>query len=299
MPNFPEEHPAVNLALRRRVRNRSAAKQEQVSFFSEEIAGRMFERLDYIKLAPRIILDLNCGLGAASAGLAKRFPDALVVQLDPALELLQKRSSSKTLTNKLLAWFGKPSTRVCGEANALPIAAQSIDLAWSNLFALSYDAPAIIRELKRVLKPGGLLMLSTLGPDTLKELRAAFSQVDALPHIQPQVDMHDLGDMLAHEGFTTPVADMEMITLTYPNLKTLAHDLRAAGATHLEPGRRATLMGKIRWSAVERAYEALRHEGRLPVTIEIIYLHAWRGVERKTADGRQIIQFERLKQNKS
>jgi len=293
------EIPFANLALRRRVRNRSAAKHGQVSFFSEEIAGRMFERLDYIKQEPRVILDLNCGLGATSAILAKRFPEAMVVQLDPALELLQKLSSAKTLPKKLLMWFGKSSARVCGEANALPIASRSVDFAWSNLFALSHDAAAIIRELKRVLKPGGLLMLSTLGPDTLKELRAAFSQVDALTHIQPQVDMHDLGDMLAHEGFTTPVADMEMITLTYPTLKTLAHDLRAAGATHLERERRPTLMGKTRWAAVERAYDATRHEGRLPVTFEIIYLHAWRGVERKSADGRQIIQFEALKQKKS
>jgi malonyl-CoA O-methyltransferase len=231
--------------------------------------------------------------------LAKRFPEAMVVQLDPALELLQKHSSAKTLPKKLLTWFANSSARVCGEANALPIAANSIDLAWSNLFALSHAAPAIIRELKRVLKPGGLLMLSTLGPDTLKELRAAFSQVDTLAHIQPQVDMHDLGDMLAHEGFATPVADMEMITLTYPNLKRLAHDLRAAGATNLEPGRRATLMGKTRWAAVERAFEAMRHEGRLPVTFEVIYLHAWRGVERNSADGRQIMQFQALKQKKS
>ncbi len=293
------ESPPANLALRRRVRNRSAAKHEQVRFFSEEIAGRMFERLDYIKQEPRVILDLNCGLGATSATLAMRFPGAMVVQLDPALGLLQQHACAKTLSRKLLMWFGKSSARVCGDANTLPIASKSVDLAWSNLFALSHDAPAIIRELKRVLKPGSLLMLSTLGPDTLKELRAAFSQVDTLTHIQPQVDMHDLGDMLAHEGFATPVADMEMITLTYPNLKTLAHDLRAAGATNLEPARRATLMGKTRWAAVERAYEAMRHEGRLPVTFEIIYLHAWRGVERNTADGRQIIQFEQLKQKKS
>ncbi len=282
--------PPVNLALRRRVRNRSAAKHEQVNFFNDEIAGRMFERLDYIKVAPRVILDLNVALGTSSATFAKRFPNALVVPLDSAFGLLQKHSIPK----KRFSLFGKKSTRVCGEAQALPIAAKSVDLVWSNLFALSYDAPAIIRELKRVLKPGGLLMLSTLGPDTLKELRAAFSQADSLPHIQPQVDMHDLGDMLAHEGFATPVVDMEMVTLTYPDVKTLARDLRAAGASNLEASRRATLTGKNRWIAVERAYEKMRQEGRLPATFEIVYLHAWRGIERIAADGRQIIQFDKL-----
>ena len=277
-------------ARRRRVRNRCAAKHEQVNFFIDEIAGRMFERLDYIKLEPHVILDLYCGLGGSSAKFATRFPDALVIPLDPAVELLRKHAAPK----KLFAWFGKSSTRICGESHALPIAANSVDLVWSNLLPLSFDAPAIVRELKRVLKPGGLLMLSTLGPDTLKELRAAFSQVDSRPHIQPQVDMHDLGDMLAHEGFAMPVVDMEMVTLTYPDLKTIAHDLRAAGATNLEPARRDSLTGKSRWVAVERAYEALRNEGRLPVTFEIVYLHAWRGVERIVADGHQIIRFDKL-----
>ena len=290
--------PPANLAQRRRVRNRSATTHEKVSFFEEEIAGRMFERLDYIKLEPGMILDLHCGLGAASASLAKRFPQAKVVQLDPALDLLRLPSATKNSRRKFFNRFAKSPMRVCAEAHALPLAANSVDLVWSNLFALSYAAPDIIRETKRVLKPGGLLMLSTLGPDTLKELRAAFSQVDSLTHIQPQVDMHDLGDMLAHEGFATPVVDMEMITLTYPDLKTIAHDLRAAGATNVEPNRRTTLTGKIRWGLVERAYENLRHEGRLPATFEIIYLHAWRGVERMAADGRQIIQFEQLKQKK-
>ena len=276
--------------MRRRVRNRSAARHSDVSFFSDEIGGRMFERLDYIKLEPRVILDVHCGLGSSSTVLAKRCPDALVVSLDPAIELLRKHAGAKKRFN----WFAISSARVCAEATALPIAAKSVDLVWSNLVALSYDAPAIIRELKRVLKPGGLLMLSALGPDTLKELRAAFSQVDSLTHVQPQVDMHDLGDLLAHEGFATPVVDMEMVTLTYPDVKTIARDLRAAGATNLEPARRETLTGKSRWAQVERAYEAKRNEGRLPVTFEIIYLHAWRGIERIVADGRQIIQFDKL-----
>jgi malonyl-CoA O-methyltransferase len=284
----------ANQALRRRVRNRNAAKHAQINFFIEEIAGRMFERLDYIKLEPSMILDLNCGLGVSSLKLAKRFPNALVVPVDPALDLLLKHAAPK----KMFGWFGKSSNRICGEATALPLAAKTVDLIWSNLFALSFDAPVIIRELKRVLKPGGLLMLSTLGPDTLKELRMAFALVDSLPHIQPQVDMHDLGDMLAQEGFQTPVVDMEMVTLTYPDVRTIAHDLRAAGATNLEPTRRETLTGKNRWADVERAYETMRREGRLPVTFEIIYLHAWRGVERIAADGRQIIQFEQLKQKK-
>jgi malonyl-CoA O-methyltransferase len=284
----------ANLALRRRVRDRHATRRVGIDFFTDEIAARMFERLDYIKHEPKVILDLHCALGTTSDALAKRFSDAVVIRCDPAIELLRSQSPEKSLQKKLLGWFSKSSAKLCAEAVALPIKTKCVDLIWSNLFPLSFDAPAIIREAKRVLKPGGLLMLSTLGPDTLKELRATFSKIDSLPHIQPQVDMHDLGDMLAHEGFATPVVDMEMVTLTYPDVKTIARDLRAAGAINLEPTRRETLTGKSRWAAVERAYEENRHEGRLPATFEIIYLHAWRGVERIVADGRQIIQFDKL-----
>ncbi len=290
MPTENLETPPINLALLRRARNRSAAKHAQISFFSDEIAKRMLERLEYIKLEPRVILDLQCGLGATSAALIKRFPAALIVPIDPALELLRKHVAPK----KAFPWFRKSSNRICGEATALPLAPKSVDMVWSSLLPLNFDAPNVIRELKRVLKPCGLLMLSALGPDSLKELRAAFAQADSLPHVQPQVDMHDLGDMLAHEGFQTPVVDMEMITLTYPDVKTIARDLRAAGASNVETNRRTTLFGKNRWAQMERAYERKRNEGRLPVTFEIIYLHAWRGVERIAADGRQIIQFDKL-----
>ena len=131
-PPSSETVPA-DLAMRRRVRNRSAARHSDVSFFSDEIGGRMFERLDYIKLEPRAILDLHCGLGSSSKALAKRFPDALVVPLDPAIGLLRTQAGPK----KRFKWFAKSSARVCGEATALPIAAKSIDLVWSNLFALS------------------------------------------------------------------------------------------------------------------------------------------------------------------
>ena len=259
MATLNSQMPLDQLSQRRRVRNRSATRHAQINFFAEEISGRMFERLDYIKVEPRVILDLHCALGASSWQLAKRFPGALVIPCDPAIELLKRHVVAK----KRFLRFGKNSTRICGEALALPIAAKSVDLIWSNLFPLSFDAPAIIREIKRVLKPGGLLMLSTLGPDSLKELRAAYSQVDSLPHIQPQVDMHDLGDMLAHEGFATPVVDMEILTLTYPDVKTIAGDLRAAGTANLEPNRRSTLTGKSRWVQLEQGYEAKRSEGRL------------------------------------
>ena len=289
----PSQIQRLTLAAQtRRARNRGAASRQQIVYFENEIGNRLLERLTYIKHQPRTILNMGCGLARHSAQLAKNYPNATIVQLDPALEIL-KFPAGKSLSQKLRTLFKARPSRICAEPRALPLAPQSLDMVWANLLSVATDAPVIIAELKRVLKPGGLLMLATVGPDTLKELRAAFALVDPLPHVQPQIDMHDLGDMLVHEGYTTPVVDMEMLTLTYPNLNTLAHDLRAAGATNLVDGRRATLTGKDRWTRVERAYELMRSNGQLPASVELIYLHAWRGLERKTSDGRQIIHFDK------
>ncbi|MEO6022842.1 MAG: methyltransferase domain-containing protein [Burkholderiales bacterium] len=289
-PSQPQHF--ISAAKTRRARNRGAASRPQIAYFENEIGARLLERLTYIKHQPRTILNMGCGLARHSEQLAKIYPDATIVQLDSALEIL-KLPAPKSLSQKLRALFKTRSARICAEPTALPLAPQTVDMVWVNLLNVASAAPVIIAEFKRVLKSGGLLMLATVGPDTLQELRVAFALVDALPHVQPQIDMHDLGDMLVHEGFVTPVVDMEMLTLTYPNLNTLAHDLRAAGATNLIAGRRATLTGKGRWTRVERAYELQRNSGQLPASVEVIYLHAWRGVERKTSDGRQIIRFDK------
>ena len=143
--------------------------------------------------------------------------------------------------------------------------------------------------LRRVLKVGGLLMFSCYGPDTLKELRNAFAARDAAPHVHGFVDMHDLGDMLSVCGYSAPVMDMEVITLTYADAEALLADLRATGQQNVLAERRRGLTGKGVLEGMRAAYEQLRRDGRLPASFEIVYGHAWKAQPRLTEDGRAIV----------
>jgi malonyl-CoA O-methyltransferase len=141
-----------------------------------------------------------------------------------------------------------------------------------------------------VLEIGGLLMFSTLGPDTLRELRSAFA--DGYAHTQRFADMHDLGDMLVGCGFADPVMDMEVVTLTYDDFDAMLAELRAAGSACAMKARRHGLTGRQAWSAARTAYESMRRDGRLPATFEIIYGHAWKAAPKQTPDGRAIVRFD-------
>jgi malonyl-CoA O-methyltransferase len=174
----------------------------------------------------------------------------------------------------------------------LPLAANSMNLVWSSLaLQWAHDLEATLKGFHHVLAPGGLLIFATFGPDTLKELRAAFSAIDDAPHVNQFIDLHDIGDMLIHAGFASPVMEMEMLTLTYADLKTLMRDLKGLGAHNAAAARRRGLLGKSAWARLEQAYETQRLEGRLPATFEVIYGHAWVGDKTQREDGRRVIQF--------
>jgi malonyl-CoA O-methyltransferase len=189
-----------------------------------------------------------------------------------------------------------PSSRlnhlVCADMERLPLAPNSMNLVWSSL-ALQWacNLDATLKGFHQVLAPGGLLMFATFGPDTLKELRAAFAAVDDRPHVNRFIDLHDIGDMLIHAGFSSPVMEMEILTLTYVDLKSLMRDLKGIGAHNAATTRKRGLLGKSAWARLEQAYEGHRCEGRLPATFEVIYGHAWAGDKMRREDGRQVIQF--------
>ena len=166
----------------------------------------------------------------------------------------------------------------------------SLEMVWSNL-ALQWcnDLPATLGDLHRVLKTDGLLMFSTFGPDTLKELRLAFDGVDRHNHLNRFADMHDIGDMLVQAGFADPVMDMEYLTLTYDDLHGVLQDLKAIGAQNATAGRGRGLMGKNSWAHLVENYERMRKDGKLPATYEVVYGHAWKPQARTTRDGAAII----------
>jgi malonyl-CoA O-methyltransferase len=252
--------PAPDRRTARRRFERAASTYTAASRLEAEVGGRMLERLDYVKLAPRCILD--AGSGPPQRVLAKRYPKSEVVALDFSLQMLRSARSWREIFSKTLS--------VCGDLERLPLAGESVDLVWSNM-ALHWlgDLPPALKEIERVLTPQGLLMFSTLGPDTLKELRAAAGA----GRVHAFYDMHDVGDMLVAAGFSAPVMDMEMLTIAYPTADGLLTDLRASGQTSARADRPRGLAGKG---------FAARLRGGLAASasFEVVYGHAWKRAAR-------------------
>lgn len=273
----------------RRAFSKAAMQYDAAAVMQREVCVRMLERLDYIKQTPSSVLDVGSGTGWGTRQLGERYPAAQIVALDIALGMLQAARGTSSWWRKLFA--GHTRDYVCADMEALPVKSGSMDMVWSNL-AVQWcnDLPATLAELHRVLKVDGLLMFSTFGPDTLKEIRAAFQGVDGYNHLNRFADMHDIGDMLVAGGFADPVMDMEYITLTYNDVKSVMQDLRSIGAHNATAGRSTGMMGKKAWSIVLENYERFRSEGKLPATFEVIYGHAWKPQPRNIADGRAIIQ---------
>ncbi len=272
--------------------SRVAANYEQADFFAREVDRRMQERLDYVKVEPKRILDLGCSRGGSFPGLVARYPNAQLIGLDISPAMLQAGQVARPGWQR---WLGMgrqaEAQRLTGDAVKLPLKSQSTAIVWSNLLLHWLDDPLpALAEAHRVLEVGGLLMFSTLGPDSLKELRAAFS--DGYAHTQRFIDMHDLGDMLVGCGFADPVMDMEVLTLTYDGFDDMLGELRAAGSGCAMKARRHGLTGRRAWVQARAAYEVLRCDGKLPATFEIVYGHAWKVAPKQTADGRAIIRFD-------
>lgn len=281
------EYEIDKLAVRRAF-SRAASHYDADAVLQREICSRMLERLDFIKLQPVRILDAGSGTGWGARQLQQRYQSAQIVALDIAQGMLHQMRSQARWWHKLLG--GREQHALCADVEALPLARASMDLVWSNL-ALQWcnDLPQTFVELHRTLKVGGLVMFSTFGPDTLKELRAAFHVADGYNHINRFADMHDLGDMLVAAGFAEPVMDMEYVTLTYNDVKAAMQDLRGIGAHNVTAGRVPGMMGKTAWGRMVQHYESLRRDGKLPATFEVIYGHAWKPQPKMTDDGRTVI----------
>jgi malonyl-CoA O-methyltransferase len=263
----------------------------------------MAQRLDYIKLAPHQILEAGCGTGEAIGELLLRYPAARIVGLDAALPMLtaarQRTRRSRSMLRKLLApvlsrTSGASPSFICADMQLLPLRGVLFDIVWSNL-ALPWvnDPPRVFAEFRRVLKVGGLVTFTTLGPDTLKELRAAFVRADGYTHTNRFFDMHDLGDMLIEAGFADPVMDMEQLTLTYADPDAMLTELKTVGASNSTRGRPRGLTGRTRWQRMLAALERMRRDGTIPATFEIIYGHAWKGEPKHTAEGHAIVRLQR------
>jgi malonyl-CoA O-methyltransferase len=274
----------VSLFDKRQLRaafGRAAETYDQAARLQRDIADELLQRLDIIRMAPHLILDLGCGTGYSGRLLARRYRDARLIGLDIARSMAQRADRKSGLFSR--------QRFVCGDAEALPLASASVDMVVSNFMLQWCDPRAVFSEVMRVLKPGGLWMFSSFGPDTLKELRAAWQVVDEAVHVHGFVDMHDLGDQLVALGFSDPVLDVERLTLGYPDVMTVLRDLKHLGAHNVARQRTRGLTGKQRFARFMAAYAGLVPGGvAIPATYEVVYGQAWapekRGEGRDTRD---------------
>lgn len=249
---------------------RAATSYDSAAALQREVADRLLERLDIVRLAPQRILDVGCGTGYGTDFLARRFRGATVIGVDLAHAMAQHA--------RRRAWWHWSARRrrfVCADAERLPIANASVDLLFSSL-TLQWCQPALaFAEFRRVLRPGGLLVFTTFGPDTLKEVRAAWSAVDQQPHVHSFLDLRDVGDTLLASGFADPVVDVERMTLRYQTVLDVLRDLKRIGAHNAASDRTRGLTGRQRFARFRAAYDAMAGEDGIPATYEVVFGHAW------------------------
>lgn len=256
----------------RRNADRASMTYDASAVLQALLRQQMIDRLEWIAFTPEVIVDLGCGTGHGAAALSRRWPQARVIAVDSAPGMLCEAARREEAPR---------IERLCADAESLPLPDASVDLLFCNLMLPWCDDPdAVFAEIARLLRPRGLLTFSTFGPDTLIELREAWSAADDAPHVIPFTDMHDIGDGLVRAGLVEPVLDVCRYTLTYPDVRSLMLDLKAIGAQNAAAGRPRGLTGRGRLRAVERTYELHRKEGVLPATYETIFGQAWGAVPR-------------------
>lgn len=260
---------------------RASGSYDDVALLQREVADRMLEQFEYTRITPERILDVGAGTGYCARGLRDRFGKSPIIALDLAQGMLcearaqadeRRRGIRNLLSRSPVDHF------LCADTEQLPLSDQSVDLIFSN-FTLQWcqNLQKVFEEFRRVLRPGGLLTFSTLGTDTLTELRQSWAAVDDRVHVNRFSDLHDIGDLLLHTGFLEPVTSVDRFELTYPDVMALMQDLRGLGATNVNAGRQRGLTGRQAIGQMEQFYlqQFSDGEGRIPATWEVVYGHAW------------------------
>jgi malonyl-CoA O-methyltransferase len=259
---------ALDVGRVRRAFDRASPAYDKSAVLQARVRAELLERLSLFRLQPHVALDLGAGTGQAAQALKHAYRGARIIALDLSPGMLREARRASGIFRKF--------ARVCADAVRLPLATSSVDLIFSSLMLpWCSDLQHAFTEARRVLKPGGLFAFSTLGPDTLKELRAAWAAADGHSHINRFLDLHDVGDALMQAGFAEPVLDVERLELTYRDIFALLRDLKASGSQNATRARPRALMGRARLHKMRAAYEAFRRGERLPASFEILYATAW------------------------
>ncbi len=248
--------------------NRAAGSFDSADFVHRQTRDGLFDRLQPMRLQPRTIVDLGAATGTASVKLAKQFRRADVIAVDNSPAML-------ALAAKKRPWFSKMKV-VEADARAVPLDDHSVDLVFCNLLLPHVDdISAVFAEAARLLRKDGLMMFSTLGPDTFIELRRAWQRIDDHRHVTDFSDMHDVGDAAVRAGLREPVLDVDHLAVSYRSTNSLFADLTAAGARGPLPERPPGLTGRQRFRSFCDALDSEARDGAFQVSLELVYGHCW------------------------
>lgn len=275
----------------------AANSYDDVAVLQRQTADELLDRLTLIKMQPQTIVDLGAGTGRNLPLLKQHYPSAAILAVDIAPAMLNQARRRMQQGIKRF-WPDKTVHYLAGDAEVLPLADNSVDLIYANLALQWCDLTASFAEIQRVLKPGGLLMFTTLGPDTLLELRLSWAAVDSYSHINQFLDMHDVAEAMQQSGLQDAVLDVDRHQLGYSDARQMMRDLQLLGARNQLPGRRKGLTGKQALKNMLAAIEQFRlRDGQLPATYEVIYGHAWGAEPKQTiaVDGSVRISLDQLK----
>lgn len=298
----PAPLPINPLHVQRQFSRRGDLSEAQ--FLYGEIARRMDERLRLIRLQPSKMLDAGCGAGHQFELLHQRYPQATYTGQDfnPDLLAKAKKLVQAQQPGGLRQWIDRfkgdlPKVEwLQADLARTTLTPESLELVWSNLALHWHPSPHdVLAEWGRILKINGLAFFSCFGPATMKELRLALEQADLKTATPAFVDMHDFGDLLVEKGFADPVMDQEILTLTYSTPEKLLQDVRALGGNPAI-GRQAGLRGRQWRQRLLNALETQRKsDGKIHLTVEVAYGHAWRAATLRTAPGETRISVNAIK----
>ena len=253
-------------------RNRYAAKYSQQDDLIQLISRRLLERLELVTIEPEIILDLAIYDGSSSRQLKEQYRSARVIGCEPGIELAK-------LAKQKSGWFKRPNY-ITALPEQIPVQDNCVDLAVVNLYPVWLsDVSLLFREINRVLTADGLVLFTSMGPDSLMQVRSAWHTADPdFEHLLPFIDMHDIGDALTRTGFHNIVMENEPLTIEYSTIASLHDDLRFTAHANLSPNRRPGLLGKQRYKTYLDALEGSK-QPNLNITYDMVFGHGWKGIK--------------------